>query len=182
MTRFSRNKFWLYTTFALCVTVYAGCNAGLPSLKKTPMLDNPSEANTGSSLRAENGLQKTGGWLTSWDLAHRESLRSGKPIMAVFTGSDWCGPCIALKKNVLKTSQFEQWATDNVVLLELDFPKTKNQSPALREQNQELSQKFNVSGYPTVLVIEPNGRVKGKLGHGTNPNRWIRRAASIVGS
>lgn len=182
MTRFSKIKFLFSTTIAICAIVHAGCSSGMPNLLKAPMLGKASRADLGSTLRPEEQLQQAGGWLTSWELAHRESLRTGKPIMAVFTGSDWCGPCIALKKKVLETDQFAQWATENVVLLELDFPKNTLQSPSVKSQNRELSNKYNIAGYPTVLVIDTDGTVKGKLGHGTNPQRWIERAAGIVGS
>ena len=182
MTYFSQPKFWYSTAIVACVLVQAGCGGSIPGLLKAPMLEKSSRADLGSTLRPEAELQQPGGWLTSWELAHRESLRTGKPIMALFTGSDWCGPCIALKKKVLKTQEFSQWATDNVVLLELDFPKNTNQSPALKGQNRELSNRYNIAGYPTVLVIDADGQVKGKLGHDTNPDRWIKRAAAIVGS
>ncbi len=154
----------------------------MPSLLKTPMLDKSSRVDLASTLRPESQLHQSGGWLTSWELAHRESLRTGKPIMAVFTGSDWCGPCISLKKKVLSTQQFTQWATDKVVLLEVDFPKNTNQAPALIDHNRELSNRYNIAGYPTVLIIDADGSVKGKLGHGTNPQHWIKRADAIVGS
>jgi len=182
MTRFSQINLLFSAILLIGVFVHSGCGKGMPNLLKAPMLGKSLQADLGSTLRPEAQLQQSGQWLTSWELAHRESLRTGRPIMAVFTGSDWCGPCIALKKNVLKTDQFTQWASENVVLLELDFPKNTNQSPALKDQNRELSDRYNIAGYPTVLIIESNGQVKGKLGHGTNPNRWIKRAADIVGS
>ncbi len=167
---------------AVCVLVHAGCSSGFPSLKQSPMFGKSVGSDLASTLRPETGLERAGDWLTDWELAHRESLRTGKPIMAVFTGSDWCGPCIQLKKNVLKTDQFNRWAADKVVLLELDFPKNKNQSPAIKDQNRRLSQKYSIAGYPTVLIIDTDGKVRGKLGHDTDPNRWIKRAAGIVGS
>lgn len=182
MIRHSHIKFWFSTTIAICLLVNVGCGSGFPNLKKSALLGKSLRADLADTLRPETQLQQTGGWLTSWEMAHRESLRTGKPIMAVFTGSDWCGPCIALKKKVLQTNQFAQWATDNVVLLELDFPQKTNQSPAIKDQNRELAQKYNIAGYPTVLVIDTDGKVKGKLGHGTDANRWIKRAARIVGS
>ena len=182
MKRFTQLNILFSTTIAICVVVHAGCSGGAPGLLKAPMLGKSLQADLGSTLRPETQLTQSGQWLTSWELAHRESLRTGKPIMAVFTGSDWCGPCIALKKKVLQTDQFAQWATENVVLLEVDFPKNTNQSPAIKDQNRELSNRYNIAGYPTVLVIDTDGQVKGKLGHGTNPDRWIQRAAGIVGS
>lgn len=182
MTRFYQLYVLFPIAIAACVVVHVGCSGGMPNLLKAPVLSKSLRADLGSTLRPETELTQSGEWLTSWELAHRESLRTGKPIMAVFTGSDWCGPCIALKKKVLKTDQFTRWATENVVLLELDFPKNTNQSPAIEDQNRKLSKRYNIAGYPTVLIIDTDGQVKGKLGHGTNPDPWIKRAAEIVGS
>jgi len=182
MIRFSQLNFLFSAALAISVVAHTGCSKGMPGLLRAPVLGKSLRADMESTLRPEAEFEQAGGWLTSWELAHRESLRTGKPIMALFTGSDWCGPCIALKKKVLKTDQFGQWAADNVVLLELDFPKNTNQSPALEDQNRQLAKRFNVVGYPTVLVIEPSGKVIGKLGHSTNPDVWIKRAAGIVGS
>jgi protein disulfide-isomerase len=182
MTRLSQQKVWCSTAIVFCMSLHFGCSKGIPGLLKAPMLGKSIQADLGATLRPEPQLQESGGWITSWELAHRESLRTGKPIMAIFTGSDWCGPCIALKKKVLSTDQFSQWASENVVLLEVDFPKKSNQLPAIIDQNRELSNRYNIAGYPTVLIIDTDGKVKGKLGHGTNPKRWIERAAAIVGS
>jgi thiol:disulfide interchange protein len=147
MTRFAPTNLLFVSAITVCLAAHAGCGSGMPSLLKTPMLGKSLQADLGSSLRSETQLQQTGQWLTSWELAHRQSLHTGMPIMAVFTGSAWCGPCIALKKNVLKSDTFMQWATENVVLLEVDFPKNTNQPPAIKSQNRELSDKYNVSGY-----------------------------------
>lgn len=117
-------------------------------------------------------------WFESYENAHRESLRTGKPILAAFTGSDWCGPCIQLKKKVFDTPKFQQWATDNVVLLELDFPKKSPQDPKTLAQNKRLARKYNIAGYPTVLFLDADGGVMGKQGHGTDAVRWIASAES----
>lgn len=175
-------KVWLSVLLVAFLSAHAGCNSGFPVLNDGSVTGNGLRGERSLKVNPERGLESGSGWLTSWDLAQRESLRTGKPIMALFTGSDWCGPCIGLKKNVLSTSQFKGWADQNVVLLELDYPKTKNQSPALKDQNRDLASKYNIAGYPTILFIENNGRVKGKLGHGTDVKRWLKSASAIVGS
>ena len=93
-------------------------------------------------------------WMTSFEEASKVSMETGKPILANFTGSDWCGWCIRLKKEVFSKSEFAKWAEENVVLLELDFPRTTPISDELRAQNQQLAQQFQVRGYPTIIVFD----------------------------
>ena len=94
------------------------------------------------------------GWLVSIDEAFALSKKTGKPIMANFTGSDWCGWCKRLSAAVFLQPDFKKWADKNVVLLELDFPRGIKIPDAIRAQNQSLQQAFNVSGYPTIWVFD----------------------------
>lgn len=96
------------------------------------------------------------GWLVSVDEAYAESKKTGKPIMANFTGSDWCGWCKRLTANVFSKDDFKQWAEKNVVLLELDFPRMKAIPDNIKAQNASLQQAFEVAGFPTVWVFNLN--------------------------
>ena len=93
-------------------------------------------------------------WHTDLMKVHDLSEKSKKPIFAFFTGSDWCGWCIKLQKEVFAKEAFIEWAKKNVILLELDFPRTKQLPPALIQQNNSLQQAFNVSGYPAVWIFK----------------------------
>jgi protein disulfide-isomerase len=93
------------------------------------------------------------GWLVSIEEAYAQSKKTGKPIMANFTGSDWCGWCKKLSAAVFDKPEFKTWARKNVVLLELDFPRRKAVPDKIRAQNQSLQQAFQVRGYPTVWVF-----------------------------
>ena len=115
-------------------------------------------------------------WHESYEAAQRESLSTGKPILAGFTGSDWCPPCIKLKKVVFESPEFKTWAAENVVLLELDFPKTTPQPQSTRVQNQQLAQKYGIDAYPTVVFLADNGKQLGKMGFASNPDQWIAGA------
>jgi thiol-disulfide isomerase/thioredoxin len=93
------------------------------------------------------------GWMVDLDKAYAASLKEGKPIMANFTGSDWCGWCKRLTASVFSKQEFKDWAEDNVILLELDFPR-RTQIPAkYKQQNSGLQQAFKVSGYPTIWLF-----------------------------
>jgi len=95
------------------------------------------------------GLQ----WHTDLMKANEISIATKKPIFAFFTGSDWCGWCHKLQRDVFAKPAFVEWASKNVVLLELDFPRYKTLSQELAQQNQMLQQQLRVSGYPTIWLF-----------------------------
>ncbi len=97
-------------------------------------------------------------WHTDVKEAIAISTKENKPMLLFFTGSDWCGWCIRLQKEVLHTPEFKSWAKDKVVLVELDFPRRAPQSVELKRQNSELQQAFGVQGYPTIHFA--NGATK----------------------
>ena len=148
-----------------------------------------SGAQTAPGPVAEQGIRPrptpapaaAGGWLTSYNDAVAQSKASGKPILMDFTGSDWCGWCKKLKAEVFETNEFKQWAGSNVVLLELDFPRRTAQSPAIKKQNEELAQKFGVSGYPTIIFATSAGKVLGQYGYDEGgPANWTRKASGYL--
>ncbi len=121
------------------------------------------------------------GWLTSHAAAVKKSKKTGKPILADFTGSDWCGYCIRLHREVFGTAAFKSWAAKNVILLELDFPRGKPQSAALRSQNAQLARKYQIQGYPTILFLDASGNVLGESGYMSGgPQPWIKHASDVL--
>ena len=108
----------------------------------------------GTTLSAQSAHEpENAGWIVNLEEAYAESKKSGKPIMANFTGSDWCGWCKRLTKSVFVHKEFKDWADENVVLLELDFPRRKQLPADLAEQNKGLQQAFRITGYPTIWVF-----------------------------
>tara|TARA_B100001250_G_C19318084_1_gene579219 strand:+ start:52 stop:552 length:501 start_codon:yes stop_codon:yes gene_type:complete len=142
--------------------------------------------------------QEDNGWLINYEEVYQKSAKENKPIMANFTGSDWCGWCKKLKKAVFDTQVFKDWAEDNVILFELDYPRRTAQDPEIKSQNQQLQQTFRqyVRGYPSVLIFkiertytEDGSKDKdnielfpGKLGYMGEPNSFIEKATSIIQS
>ncbi len=101
------------------------------------------------------------GWLVSIEEAYALSDKTNRPILANFTGSDWCGWCKRLKAEVFSKPGFKEWAKDNVILLELDFPKRTKLPDAQLQHNYELQRAFQVSGFPTIWVFDlkkPEGK------------------------
>jgi thioredoxin-related protein len=127
-------------------------------------------------------------WQTDINKAMEISKKSKKPLFLFFTGSDWCGWCIRLQKEVFKTPEFEKWAKKNVVLVELDFPRRTAQDPAIQKQNAELQQTFAVQGYPTVWFVnasKKDGKINlEKLGSSGylagGPTAWLANADQIL--
>ena len=99
--------------------------------------------------------QKPLEWHTDVNKAINMSVQSGKPLFFFFTGSDWCGWCKRLQKEVFFKPEFAIWANKNVVLVELDFPRRTKLSDELQKQNRTLQQMFGVRGYPTIWFVTP---------------------------
>lgn len=126
-------------------------------------------------------------WHTDVNKAIEISSKTNKPMLLFFTGSDWCGWCIKLQKEVFFKPEFKEWA-NNVVLVELDFPRKTKLEPALAQQNAQMQQIFQVSGYPTIWLVTPqkigeqvNLQQLGKTGYvGGGPLKWIEVADQFL--
>jgi thioredoxin-related protein len=92
-------------------------------------------------------------WLTDVNQAHAISKSTGKPIFAFFTGSDWCVWCRKLQAEVFAKPAFREWASSEVVLLELDFPARKTLPAELTKQNQGLKTFFKITAFPTIWLF-----------------------------
>jgi thioredoxin-related protein len=104
-------------------------------------------------------------WMTDLPAAQAKAKAEKKRILMNFTGSDWCGWCIRLKREVFDTPKFAAYAQKNLVLVEVDFPNKKKQNAALKKANQALQDKYKVEGYPTLIVLDGNGKKLGQLGY-----------------
>jgi len=101
-------------------------------------------------------------WLTDLPKAEAQAKAENKIILMDFTGSDWCGWCIKFKKEVLDTKEFQEYAAKNVVLVELDYPNKKEQSADLKKANADLKKKYKVNGFPTLVVLDKDGKEIGR--------------------
>jgi thioredoxin-related protein len=121
-------------------------------------------------------------WMTDYQAAVTKATNEKKPLLLDFTGSDWCGWCIKLKKEVFDTQEFKEWAAKNVVLVEVDFPRGKQLDATVAKQNQELAKRFSIQGFPTIIVLDPTGKKKaGELGYEKGgPATWTSKADAVV--
>jgi len=129
-------------------------------------------------------------WHKDVNEAISASNKEKKPLLMFFTGSDWCGWCIRLQNEVLKTPEFQKWAEENVILVELDYPRRTAQDNDIRNQNAALQQAFGIQGFPTVYFTNAetdNGKVNfkglGKTGYvAGGPSAWLAVADGILKS
>ena len=104
-------------------------------------------------------------WLTDYAKALAQAKTQNRPVLIDFTGSDWCGWCMKLDKEVFSLEDFKSYAAQKLVLLKIDFPRRKPLPAAEAAQNQKLANQFNVQGFPTVVVLKPDGTKAGELGY-----------------
>ena len=96
-------------------------------------------------------------WSTDLAKAQAQARAEGKAVLINFTGSDWCGWCMKLRKDVFLKPDFAAYAQTNLVLVEIDFPKRKPLPPEVQKANQRLEQQFQVQGFPTLVLLDRNG-------------------------
>ena len=102
-------------------------------------------------------------WQTDLPKAQAQAKTEKKLVMLDFTGSDWCGWCIKLNKEVFSQPEFAEYAKTNLVAVEVDFPTKKKLSEAQKQANDALAKKYEIQGYPTIIVLNSEGKKVGEL-------------------
>ncbi|MCJ8166776.1 thioredoxin family protein [Pontibacter sp. E15-1] len=123
-------------------------------------------------------------WNLDYEAASKTAKAEHKPILMVFGGSDWCKPCIMLRKEVWESEAFKRYAADNLVLVELDFPRLKkNQLPAEQvQQNEALAARYNKQGvFPLVVLTDEYGKVLATTGYQAGgPEKYIEHLNTLL--
>lgn len=104
-------------------------------------------------------------WGTDFAAAKKAATEQKKPILAFFTGSDWCIWCVRLEQEVLSQDAFKKYASEKYILFMADFPQKKKLPPEVEKQNKELSQTYKIEGFPTVLVLDAAGKKLAETGY-----------------
>jgi thioredoxin-related protein len=123
-------------------------------------------------------------WKTNFELVKKEAASQSKPVLLVFSGSDWCAPCIKLDKSIWQSAEFKEYAASNLILERADFPKKKQNKldPNLQKQNEVLAARYNKEGvFPLVVVLDSKGTVLGKASYkNVSPNEYITLLNSFI--
>jgi protein disulfide-isomerase len=104
------------------------------------------------------------GWLNNLDQAQKEAKTGNKLVFINFTGSDWCGYCMAMEKSVFSRAEFKEYARKNLVLVDIDFPRGRRLTMTQKKHNEELANRYGVRGFPTYIVLDQDGKQLAKLG------------------
>jgi protein disulfide-isomerase len=118
-------------------------------------------------------------WSNDYSLVLERASREQKPMMLLFTGSDWCSYCTKIEKEVFSQPEFVSWADEKFIPMIVDFPRSKRLASDIAGQNEQLKDRFSryVEGYPTVLFVQPDGQVIGKMGYERGgAKNWIASA------
>jgi len=120
-------------------------------------------------------------WETDFKKASSAAKASGKYMLLDFSGSDWCGWCIRLEKEVFSQDAFKDFAEKNLVCVLVDFPRAKEQTEELKRQNLDLERKYDIKGYPTIIVLSPDGKPVAKTGYlQGGPWEYARHLKKII--
>ena len=109
-------------------------------------------------LLAAAPLKASDLWSTDYAASTAQAAAEKKPVLLEFTGSDWCPPCMKQNKDVFEQPAFGEFAKDKLVLVKLDFPRSKPQAPDIKERNQKLAAQYEVQGFPTVILLGADGK------------------------
>jgi len=121
-------------------------------------------------------------WLTDLNAGRIQAQQEGKFVMINFTGSDWCPWCIKLRQEIFSQPEFDAFASKNLVLVEIDFPKRTPQSAAVQKANSSLVAQYNVDGFPTLIFLNPQGKVVHRGGYmpgGAKP--FVQELTKVLG-
>ena len=122
-------------------------------------------------------------WLTNFSEAKQKAQTENKNILLVFSGSDWCAPCMKLEKNIWQSEEFKIFSKDHFILLKADFPKQKKNQleSAQQEQNNQLAEKYNKNGFfPLVVILDKEGKQLGSAGYkNITPKEYVDLLVSL---
>jgi thioredoxin-related protein len=126
-------------------------------------------------------VEDSANWLTDLSVVQAKAQEEEKPILMDFTGSNWCGWCIKLKKEVFSKPAFIEYANEHLILMTVDFPRGVEQEESLVDQNHKLMDKYGVNSFPTIILVDAEGEVLGKTGYlRGGPEAYIDHLKSLL--
>lgn len=121
-------------------------------------------------------------WLTDFKAAQKKAKSSNKPVLMNFTGSDWCRFCVLMHENVFSKQEFKDFAKDELVLFEADYPQGRAQAKSLKAQNAALASFYSVQAYPTFILLDSEGDVMGRIEGKKDPESFAQAVRDLKAS
>ncbi len=116
-------------------------------------------------------------WNTNFEMAKKNAQEKKQKIILVFSGSDWCAPCMKLEREIWNSETFKNYSKENYTLLKADFPKRKKNALTadLQDHNNQLAERYNKNGFfPLVVVLDEKGKALGQVGYKkSTPREYI---------
>lgn len=137
--------------------------AGLLTVLSATAAESAPAKETPAKAERESGESSL--WMNDFRAARTLAAKEKKPLLVSFSGSDWCGWCIKLDKEVFDQPEFAKWAAEHFVMFQADFPRRTPQSRELKMQNTALAEQFRVEGFPTVVLLRPDGKAFATTGY-----------------
>lgn len=120
-------------------------------------------------------------WLTDLNKAKAQARTERKAVLVNFSGSDWCGWCMKMRRDVFLKPAFTNYAASNLVLVEIDFPRRKPLPPEVQKANQQLAQQFEVQGFPTLVLLGADGNRLGNVNYANGgPRTFIVEVEKLL--
>lgn len=154
MVNIMKNNLKIYVIVSLLISLLVACGKESPAT---------STESTEPIESVDAALDLT--WETDFEAASLQAKKAGKLMLLNFTGSDWCGWCIRLDEEVFSQAEFKKYANDALVLVELDFPRRKELDASTKAQNEALAKKYEIRGFPTILILSSEGELLGETGY-----------------
>ncbi len=121
-------------------------------------------------------------WTEDYDAAMKQAAAENKHVLVDFSGSDWCGWCIRLDREVFSEFEFKDYAKENLILVMIDFPNSTPQTEELKAKNKALADKYGIQGFPTVLILNPQGEVVERTGYQQGgPGAYVEMIKGAIG-
>ena len=135
-----------------------------------------TSCNNGQSASSD-GLN----WENNLEQAIAQAKKENKAVLVNFTGSDWCIWCKRLSSEVFQQKEFKEYADKNLVLVMLDFPRDKQQTPETQNYNRNLAQKYGIQGFPTILIFDSQGKMVAQTGYQPGgPEKYVQHIKSYL--
>lgn len=161
-------SFVIISILALSLSNFAAEKKSVYTPVKFPTIEKTTTASKTSEVT----------WYTDYEAAKKKAKEEKKPIMLLFTGTDWCGACRALESKVFKTKEFNDYASKKFILVKLEFPKKTELDSKTKAQNSKLQSKYSPKGFPTCVFINADEKELGRvLGY---TDEWMKKAKKIV--
>ena len=120
-------------------------------------------------------------WMTDFEAAKAKAKAEKKVLLLDFTGSDWCGWCIKLDKEVFSKKEFQEYAAEKLVLVKVDFPHNTKLAPDVEKQNKDLAKKYEIQGYPTIKLVKPSGSEIAETGYEEGgPVKYVESLKKLI--